>query len=494
MSRRSLAFTLTIMLVEHMTLYAGHSVWAADRGQPVQEYDLARGAGQKRSECIGLVLIGPNISQADLETTRTDSYDAHITIRGTRDSIVCDAILHPAMQSFLRRSSVQFHGGATVPLEQLFHSLLEAGKQPRVPQSAASMPMNLLPLHPLHAVVVYQGTAVRPDPDPLDTPQGIIDITVEKTEGPVTLLLMSYDPVDWRVSLAPGGRVGSVILRGYHRQTIRGLATTVPINLLSFEDDQWERIFPRTLVTSRDGLLDFDAYVQSLFGVKPVTVQSMYTGRSILIDGKTTLEFQAPSEQPITQSVVFTSGSESSARFHGRTMISADRLTVGYAVSGTSTESIASVPHSKGKWYAEFIVHAGSGNGAPYTWTDLGIRSTANEHGGLTSHDGQLAYGVKRFLKHSGGLRDGDVIGLAIDVTQGHLYVRHNATWVGGPPENGNPLIRITQDREYVVAVDVGAPSQDYSKTDTWTGNFGATPFRHPLPQGFEPYEGRRQK
>ena len=102
-------------------------------------------------------------------------------------------------------------------------------------------------------------------------------------------------------------------------------------------------------------------------------------------------------------------------------MISADRLTAGYGLAGASTESIASAAHSKGTWYAEFTVRAGSGKGVPHTWTDVGIRSTANENEGLISHDGQLAYGVKHFLKSSGGLRNGDLIGLAMDLDRGHL-------------------------------------------------------------------------
>lgn len=251
-------------------------------------------------------------------------------------------------------------------------------------------------------------------------------------------------------------------------------------------------MFPRTLVTSRDGLIDFKAYVRSLVGSEPATVQSVYTGDSIVIDGKTTLAFPNPIERPITQPVVFRSDGESSARFRGHNMMSADRLTVGYGMSGASTESIATMPHSQGKWYAEFIVHAEADNAVPNSWTNVGIRSTANEIGGLTSHSGQLAYGVKQYLRNVGGLRDKDVIGLAMDLTRGHLFVRHNGVWVGGSPDSGKPILHIPQDREYVVAVEVGSPGGNYTQTDTWTGNFGSTAFRHPIPAGFEPYGGRR--
>ena len=494
MMRNAFALPLTLALTAHLAVYSVRYAHAADQNQAAQQYELSRGAGEKRSECVGMIRIGPGITTMDLEASRTDSYGAQISLRGTRDSVICDAILHPAMQDFLGRSVVQFHNGMTMPLAQVLRQILEAGKQPRMPQTVTSTALDRIPVRSLHAVAVYEGTAVRPDSNPIDTPQGIIHIKVEKTREPITLFLMSYYPVDWRVSAAPDTHIGSVILRGYYRQTIRGLDKTIPINIASAEDDKWDQIFPRTLVTSRDGLIDFKAYVRSMVGVEPATVQSLYTGNSIVIDGKTTLEFPTPIEVPITQPVVFKSESESSARFRGRKMISPDRLTVGYGMSGASTESIATVPHSRGKWYAEFVVHAGSDNAVPNTWTNVGIRSTANEHGGLTSHDGQLAYGVKQYLRNLGGLRDNDVIGLAMDLTQGHLFVRHNGVWVGGSPDSGNPMLHIPKDREYVVAVEVGSPEGDYSKTDTWTGNFGSIPFHYPIPQGFEPYGGRRPK
>ncbi len=494
MTRKAFVLSFALALTAHLAAYSLHHARAVEQQQIAQHYELSRGAGEKRSECVRMVRIGPGISVMDLEATRTDSDDAQISLRGTRDSVVCEAILHPAMQAVLGRSVVQFHNGTTVPLAQVLRQILEAGKQPRMPQTAASTALDRITVHTLHAVAVYEGTAVRPDSHPIETPQGIIHLKVERTREPITLFLMSYYPVDWKVSAAPGARIGSVILRGYYRQTIQGLDKTVPINVASAEDDKWDQMFPRTLVTSRDGLIDFKSYVRSMVGVEPATVQSLYTGDSMVIDGKTTLEFPTPIETPLTQPVVFKSESESTARFRGRNMISPDRLTVGYGMSGASTESIATMPHSKGRWYAEFIVHAEADNAVPNSWTNVGIRSTANEVGGLTSHGGQLAYGVKQYLRNLGGLRDKDVIGLAMDLTRGHLYVRHNGVWVGGSPDSGNPILHIAKDRQYVVSVEVGSPGGNYTKTDTWTGNFGSTPFKHPVPDGFEPYEGRRPK
>jgi hypothetical protein len=494
MMRKTFVLALTLVLTAHLDGYAVRLVHAADQKDSAQQYELSRGAGEKRSECVRTIRIGPGIALMDLEVTRTDADDARISLRGTRDSVICEAMLHPAMRTVLDRTEVQFQNGTTAPLAQLLRPILEASKQPRMPQTVRSTALDRMHVRTLHAVAVYEGTAVRPGSHAIETPQGIIHLKVEKTREPITLFLMSYYPVDWRVSAAPDARIASVILRGYYRQTIRGLDKTVPINLASTEDDNWDHLFSRTLVTSRDGLLDFKAYVRSMVGVEPVTVQSMYNGNSMVIDGKTTLEFPPPTEGPITQPVVFKSVDESGARFRGRNMISPDRLTVGYGMSGPSTESTATIPHSNGRWYAEFIVHAGADKAVLNSRTNVGIRSTANQVGGLTSHGGELAYGVNQFLRPSGGLRDNDVIGLAMDLTRGHLYVRHNGVWVGGSPDSDNPILHITKDREYVVAVEAGSPGGDYTKSDTWTGNFGSTPFQHSIPQGFEPYGGRRPK
>jgi hypothetical protein len=490
MMRNAFALAVTLVLPAQFAGYAVRFVHASGQTQAAQHYELARGAGEKRSECVGQIRIGPGITAMDLEATRTDSDDAQISVRGTRDSVVCEAILHPATQPVLGRSVVQFHNGATLPLAQVLRQILEAGKQPRMPQTVPSTALDKMQVHTLHAVAVYDGTAVRPTSHPIETPQGIIHLKVESTREPITLFLMSYYPVDWRVSAAPGARIGSVILRGYYRQTIRGLDNSVPINLASAEDGQWEEMFPRTLVTSRDGLLDFKCLC-ALDGRSgsAVTVQSIYTGNSMVIDGKTTLEFPAPVEAPYHATGRVQVGQRILGTIPRTEDDFPDRLTVGYGMGGASTESIATMPHSKGRWYAEFIVHAGADNEVPNSWTNVGIRSTANEFGGLTSHGGQLAYGVNRYLRNVGGLRDKDVIGLAMDLTRGHLYVRHNGVWVGGSPDSGNAILPIVTDRQYVVAVEVGSPGGDYTKTDTWTGNFGSTPFHIPYQKGSNPTE-----
>jgi hypothetical protein len=51
---------------------------------------------------------------------------------------------------------------------------------------------------------------------------GPIDVFVARTAEPVALVLSSYEPVNWRIQLAPGARLGTVMLFGYHESSVVG--------------------------------------------------------------------------------------------------------------------------------------------------------------------------------------------------------------------------------------------------------------------------------
>ncbi len=51
---------------------------------------------------------------------------------------------------------------------------------------------------------------------------GPIDVTVMRTSYPLVLVLTSYEPVNWRVQLAPGARLGAVLLFGYYESSVVG--------------------------------------------------------------------------------------------------------------------------------------------------------------------------------------------------------------------------------------------------------------------------------
>lgn len=51
---------------------------------------------------------------------------------------------------------------------------------------------------------------------------GAIDVTVMRTGYPVVLVLSSYEPVNWRIQLAPGAALSAVLLFGYHESSVVG--------------------------------------------------------------------------------------------------------------------------------------------------------------------------------------------------------------------------------------------------------------------------------
>lgn len=51
---------------------------------------------------------------------------------------------------------------------------------------------------------------------------GAIDVTVMRSKSPVVLVLTSYEPVNWRIQLAPGAALSAVLLFGYHESSVFG--------------------------------------------------------------------------------------------------------------------------------------------------------------------------------------------------------------------------------------------------------------------------------
>ena len=224
-------------------------------------------------------------------------------------------------------------------------------------------------------MVVLRGKAHLPDSHPIETPQEPFTHHGREDAPSRSRSFSCHTTLSIGGSPPYPARIGSVILRGYYRQTIRGLGQTVPVSFASTEDDNWDDLFPRTLVTSRDGLIDFKSLCardgsRTRDGPEPPHRRFDRDRR------KDDAGVSGSIEVPITQPVVFRSESESSARFRGRNMISPDRLTVGYGMSGASTEKAS----PRCRTAAEDGTPNSSYMPAPTTrsrsWTNVGIRST----------------------------------------------------------------------------------------------------------------------
>jgi hypothetical protein len=162
-------------------------------------------------------------------------------------------------------------------------------------------------------------------------------------------------------------------------------------------------------------------------------------------------------------------------------VISADGLTARCRKETTFALVQANHRHALGRWYAELTLRLAPGAKEPGAWTDAGIVAQGPQR--------LFGYGARRTLGEQ--MADGDVIGLAIDLYAGRLYVRRNGIWVDGEPGDADGGIRFRRLLEYAVAVSITRPLSQDGDSDAWTANFGAREFAATIPDGYRPYVER---
>lgn len=78
----------------------------------------------------------------------------------------------------------------------------------------------------LHVVGLYEGMEKK---SRNRDSAGTAIVRVSDTNGPVTLCVCAYDPVDWTIELDEGVRLERVIVSGSYKQTINGLPKGIPV-------------------------------------------------------------------------------------------------------------------------------------------------------------------------------------------------------------------------------------------------------------------------
>ncbi|MBI5785323.1 MAG: hypothetical protein HZA64_07700 [Rhodocyclales bacterium] len=119
---------------------------------------------------------------------------------------------------------------------------------------------------------------------------GVVSVGVARTGIPVALVLMSYEPVIWKLDVSPRTRLKKVILAGYHGQDISGLPTGVSVEARTYESS------PCSECTRQSGY--FYAYktdspeydkaisaIERITGVAPASFQGVHqSGRFVVND------------------------------------------------------------------------------------------------------------------------------------------------------------------------------------------------------------------
>jgi len=62
-----------------------------------------------------------------------------------------------------------------------------------------------------------------------------ITVDVPRSDGPVALVLMAYEPVKWKISAVSGSQIVKIFLGGYHGQDIEGVSTATPVEARTYE-------------------------------------------------------------------------------------------------------------------------------------------------------------------------------------------------------------------------------------------------------------------
>jgi hypothetical protein len=344
----------------------------------------------------------------------------------------------------------------------------------------------------VHAVGVHEGTLPGGRRrEFMERAMGTVDVHVALRDRPVTLVLAAYQPVRWQITLAPGVRLAQVLARGHDTPEVSGVPEGVPVLASSDARDPGAL---RLWGKASDQVLDFAERVQAATGGKLRTVQHEYQGKRFVVDGQRSLPIPGaagPQGIPLDRAprgpVTFQKAPYAGAP-PSPGSLTPDGLTASYCCAGSFSLVTADRAYTAGKHYVEFTLRVRPGTAAPGQNTNVGLVTPTISSGYWGNSEGGYAYPVLAPTA-LGRLRDGDVVGMAMDLDTAHLYHHVNGTWGAGPPPQAG--VAIKPGREYRVAVTVTPdflnPKQP---SDGWTANFGHAPFAFPTPRGFQPYGG----
>lgn len=143
----------------------------------------------------------------------------------------------------------------------------------------------------IHAISIYEGSSNHSGGNhPLST----VNVEVKNTGKPIILSLNSYEPVNWNLSLASGANIQEVLLTGYHKQTLAGLPSNVPLKTYSYEEKNYNskfNQFGKKLTADSDQMTLLTDNLQALLKSSgKVHYQSIYNGSKgfVIPEGSTT--------------------------------------------------------------------------------------------------------------------------------------------------------------------------------------------------------------
>lgn len=359
-----------------------------------------------------------------------------------------------------------------------------------MPKKTSSGPIYPADGSPVHVVSIYEaplpGGAKRGFQQ---HPEGSVSVTVSTNNA--TLLLFSYEPVEWKINAGKDVKLKRVVATGYYDQRIVFLGggkpevSAVKIGTLADQSGIDLRSMSVPSKADANGMTAMAALTQALTGALPASFQTAYTApeAGFAIDDRTPKfalpALRAPGATPVTVTLQGSWG---------------EKFIKGYTVqrgsAGAYNEYWTDRVYSGGKAYFEGKLRV-TGSLTAHGYANIGL-CLATEKGVDMSERREvlaLADDEQKLYK------DGDVFGVAADFEEQFLYILVNGKWITGEPGSKNGK-RIRKGTEYRACVlTSGTTSGDVERggrqsDSTWEVNFGTKPFAHPVPAGYRPFQG----
>lgn len=144
--------------------------------------------------------------------------------------------------------------------------------------------------------------------------------------------------------------------------------------------------------------------------------------------------------------------------------------------------------HSSGKWYWEVTVTSDTAASTFLGICDTGFVNNNNpgayaKSAGIQAGGGGGQTGWSSGTLSQGAVANGDIIGFALDVDTGTLFMHHNGVWHPNDPTGWDNTHPVTTSCIYGISGTIYATVAPYSAT--YKANFGATTFAYTVPTGF---------
>lgn len=290
----------------------------------------------------------------------------------------------------------------------------------------------------------------------------VINVKVSTKNKPIVLVLSSYEPVQWNIIKMPDSKIKKVIISGYYPQTYKGLSPTTPVINLSFTKNQNDYMHFQVPTSNRNEYFKLVDQIEQKIGVRPKTIQGNSESDYFEVNGKNTIEIVENQENK----------TNTATKMECRLPVdSPDSCLLLYNLAVSRGAAVSSKSQYKGKLYLEARLSTNAFN-LDYYDANVGLDGTKLGNGFPEIFDYRLPE-VKE-----NKLRNGDTIGVAMDLDNAKLYFYKN-----GELNSRYNSIQIKKGMEYWVGA--------YAKSNNtyWAMNFGATPFKYPIPAGFKAFD-----